>query len=257
MAINIFEIAQLIHELNPAQQKAAMTKDGQYLVIAGAGSGKTKTLVTRIAYMLGQGVKPSEIFCATFTNKSSREMKERLAKTVGDDVAGPIWMGTFHSLCVRILRKHGGVLGYDEKDGRCNFVIYDGYDVLNLIQRIFDIMKIEDIKPGLAMHYIEDAKNHLWDAEYCMLNKADSELNQVLSLVYDRYEKMLKDSNAMDFSDLINNVVYLLENHPEEARYWQNRFKYVLSDEFQDCNFSQLRLLLNLAMPHMNIFVVG
>lgn len=257
MTVNIFEVAQLLHELNPAQQRAAMTVDGRYLVIAGAGSGKTKTLVTRIAYMLGQGVKPSEIFCATFTNKASKEMKGRLAKVVGEETANPIWMGTFHSLCVRILRKHGHVLGYDEKDGRCNFVIYDSYDCLKLIERIFKIMNIEKVKPGLAMHYIENAKNNLWDAEHCLLNNAESDLDKILAQVYDRYEKMMKDANAMDFNDLIGNVVSLLENHPEEARYWQNRFKYVMSDEYQDCNSAQFRLLVGLAAPQMNVFVVG
>lgn len=257
MSVNVFEVAQLLHELNPAQQQAAMTKDGRYLVIAGAGSGKTKTLVTRIAYMLSQGVHSSEIFCATFTNKAAKEMKQRLANVVGNEVADPIWMGTFHSLCVRILRKHGGVLGYDEKDGRCNFVIYDSYDVLKLIERIYRMMKIDNLKPGLAMHYIENAKNNLWDAEHCMLNNAESETDKVLSLVYDKYEKMMRDSNAMDFNDLINNVVFILEGFPDEARYWQNRFKYVMSDEYQDANPAQFRLLVGLAAPHMNVFVVG
>lgn len=257
MAINIFEVAQLISELNPQQQAAALTLEGRYLVIAGAGSGKTKTLVTRIANMLAQGVKPKEIFCATFTNKAAREMKERLKSIVGEEIAEPIWMGTFHSLCVRILRKHGTVLGYGEKDGRCNFTIYDPADCLKTIERILSIMNIDDIKPGLVMHYIENAKNNMWNADHCMLYNAESELDKVLSQLYKRYEDMLKDANSMDFNDLINNVVYILENFPYEAAYWQNRFKFVISDEFQDANPAQLRLLVGLALPQMNIFVVG
>lgn len=257
MAVNIFEVAQLLSELNPAQQKAAMTVDGRYLVIAGAGSGKTKTLTTRIAYMMSQGVKGGEIFCATFTNKASGEMKERLAKVVGQDEADKVWMGTFHSLCVRILRRDADKLGYEKKDGRCNFVIYDGYDSHKLLERVFKIMNIQDIKIGYASNYIDRAKNNLMDPNHCLLHVAETELDQILAQVYSRYQDMMLAANAMDFGDLIMNVVTLLEEHPDVAEYWQSKFKYVMSDEYQDANHAQFRLLTNLAAPQMNVFVVG
>jgi DNA helicase II / ATP-dependent DNA helicase PcrA len=257
--LNIFQVAQMLAELNEQQREAAMTIDGRVLVIAGAGSGKTKTLTTRIANMMANGVKPGSIFCATFTNKAAREMKERLAKVAGEDMANQVWMGTFHSLCVRILRKHAYLLGYGQNDkGRCNFAIYDSYDCLKLIERIYKFMNIDGkYKPGLAMHYIDQAKNKLWTPEYCLYNNAETDIDQVMAQVYDRYQLIMKESNAMDFGDLIMNTVTLLDEFPEVAEYWQRKFEYILCDEYQDTNPAQFQLLVKLAEPQYNIFVVG
>lgn len=258
--LNPMAIASMLNELNPAQREAASTIYGPVLILAGAGSGKTKSLVTRIANMMGQGIDAKNIFCATFTNKAAREMKERLANVVGEEPMKHIWMGTFHSLCVRILRKHGHLLGYerDETSKRCKFVIYDTGDVLQVVERIYKVMNIgEKYKPGLALHYIDNAKNNLWDPEYCAYNCSEDVMEQVMAEVYMRYQEQLKMMNAMDFGDLIMNTVLLLRDHAEARDYWQEKFHFVMSDEFQDANYAQFQLLLLLAAPHYNLFVVG
>jgi DNA helicase II / ATP-dependent DNA helicase PcrA len=259
-ALNPMAIAQMLNELNEAQREAAKTIYGPVLIIAGAGSGKTKSLVTRIANMMGQGIQSKNIFCATFTNKAAREMKERLASVVGEEPMKDIWMGTFHSLCVRILRKHGHLLGYeqDETSKRCKFVIYDTGDSLQVIERIYKQMNIGDkFKEGLALHFIDNAKNNLWDAEYCAYNCSDNATEQTMAEVYMRFQDQLKMQNAMDFGDLIMNTVLLLRDHAEARDYWQEKFHFVMSDEFQDANYAQFQLLLLLAAPHYNLFTVG
>lgn len=253
-------ISYMLNELNPQQRLAANTIYGPVLVIAGAGSGKTKSLTTRIANMLSQGIGAGSIFCATFTNKAAREMKERLEKSVGEEPMKHIWMGTFHSLCVRILRKHGHLLGYeqDETTKRCKFVIYDTGDILQVIERIYKQMNIDDkYKPGYALHYIDNAKNNLWDPEYCSYHVAEKAEDQVMADVYTRYQFQMQQMNAMDFGDLIMNTVILLRDHAEARDYWQNKFHHVMSDEFQDANYAQLQLLLLLAAPQYNLFTVG
>ena len=260
MELNPMAVAGMLNELNPQQRQAATSIYGANLVLAGAGSGKTKSLTTRIANMHSQGVKPENIFCATFTNKAAREMKERLGAIVGEESMKHIWMGTFHSLCVRILRKHGHLLGYeqDEKSKRCKFVIYDTGDTLNVVERIYKQMNIKDkYKEGLALHYMDHAKNNLWDPEYCSYHVAEEASDQVMAQVYMRFQEQLKLMNAMDFGDLIMNTVLLLRDHAEARDYWQNKFHFVMSDEFQDANYAQLQLLLLLAAPQYNFFVVG
>jgi DNA helicase-2/ATP-dependent DNA helicase PcrA len=251
--ISMHKVQELLNELNPMQRKAAETLYGPVLVLAGAGSGKTKTLTYRIANMLAHGIPSSDLFVATFTNKAAREMKERIAKAVGEESAKDLWMGTFHSLCVRILRRHGHYLGYDP-----GFTIYDTNDSLNMIERIYKIMKIEEkYKPGLAMYYIDRAKNNLAFPDWCMYHMANTPQDEVMAIVYDHYQRMMREANAMDFGDLIMNVVYLLESNEEVRTYWQNKFKFVYSDEYQDSNHAQFRLLANLAYPQNNLFVVG
>lgn len=251
--VSMEKVRELLDELNPEQRVAAEAIYGPVLVLAGAGSGKTKTLTYRIANMLAQGAKPSEIFVATFTNKAAKEMKERIAKAVGEETVRDLWMGTFHSLCVRILRKHGHLLGYES-----NFTIMDAGDSLDLIKRIYKMHNVEEgTKPGLAMHYMDNAKNNLFTPDYCMHEEAETASDRMCSLVYRDFQMMAKEMNAMDFGDLIMNVVTLLEEHPDAREYWQNRFKFVLSDEYQDANHAQYHLLRLLAFPHNNIFVVG
>ncbi|MCY8466439.1 ATP-dependent helicase [Bacillus atrophaeus] len=253
-------IESMLNELNEQQRQAATTIYGPTLVLAGAGSGKTKSLTTRIANMLSQGIDGGNIFCATFTNKAAKEMKERLAMAVGEEQMQYIWMGTFHSLCVRILRKHGHLLGYeqDETSKRCKFVIYDTGDVLQVIERIYKQMNIQDnYKAGYAMHYIDTAKNNLWDPEYCAYHVAESTSDQVMADVYAKYQFQMQQMNAMDFGDLIMNTVLVLRDHEEARDYWQDKFHFVMSDEFQDANYAQFQLLLLLAAPHYNLFCVG
>jgi DNA helicase-2/ATP-dependent DNA helicase PcrA len=251
--VSMTKVQEMLNELNPDQRRAAETLYGPVLVLAGAGSGKTKTLTVRIANMLAHGIPAKELFVATFTNKAAREMKERIAKAVGEETVKDLWMGTFHSLCVRILRKHGHHLGYDNK-----FSIYDTKDCLDMVERIYKSMKIEEkYKPGLALHYIDTAKNNLWTPEHCLYYVADTPTNEVMAMVYEKYQEMMKEANAMDFGDLIANVVYLLENNHEVREFWQNRFKFVYSDEYQDSNHAQFKLLQYLAFPQNNLFVVG
>ncbi|SFJ63943.1 DNA helicase-2 / ATP-dependent DNA helicase PcrA [Paenibacillus sp. UNC496MF] len=251
--ISMHQVQALLNELNPMQRQAAEALYGPVLVLAGAGSGKTKTLTYRIANMLAHGIPSSDMFVATFTNKAAREMKERIAKAVGEENVKGLWMGTFHSLCVRILRRHGHYLGYDS-----SFSIYDTSDSLNMIERIYKIMKIDEkYKPGLALYYMDNAKNNLALPDWCMLHMAQTPQDEVMAIVYDNYQRMMKEANAMDFGDLIMNVVYLMETNQTVRDYWQNKFKFVYSDEYQDSNHAQFRLLLNLAFPHNNLFVVG
>lgn len=259
--LNPQTLTDMLTKLNPEQYQAANAIYGPVLVLAGAGSGKTHTMTTRLALMMGQhGVDAGNIFCATFTNKAAKEMKERLEKAVGPEPMKHIWMGTFHSLCVRILRKHGHLLGYerDEVSKRCKFVIYDTGDCLDLIERIYKQMNIKDrYKEGLALHYMDNAKNKLWDTEYCLHHVAETTDEQMMAQVYDKFQFQMKQMNAMDFGDLIMNVVVLLRDHQEARDYWQNKFHFVLADEFQDANYAQLQLLLLLSAPHYNLFVVG
>jgi DNA helicase II / ATP-dependent DNA helicase PcrA len=251
--ISMQKVQALLDELNPQQRLAAETLYGPVLVLAGAGSGKTKTLTYRIANMLAHGIPARELFVATFTNKAAREMKDRIALAVGEENVRDLWMGTFHSLCVRILRKHGHYLGYES-----NFSIYDTSDSLKLIERIYKMMKVDEkMKPGYALHYIDRAKNNLWTPEYCAYNCAESNMDQVASLVYRHFQDIMKENNAMDFGDLIMNVVTLLDEIPEVRDYWQNRFKFVYSDEYQDANHAQFQLLRLLAYPQNNLFIVG
>lgn len=253
------DIQTMLNELNPQQRQAAETIYGPVLVLAGAGSGKTKTMTVRIANMLSQGIGARSMFVATFTNKAAKEMRDRITKAVGEEAVKALWMGTFHSLCVKILRQYGHHLGYktDEK-GRCNFSIYDTGDSLKLVERIYKALNLEDkYKAGLALHYIDNAKNNLWTPEHCLYHNASTPTDEAMSIVYQHFQEIMKEANAMDFGDLIMNVVTLLEDHDEVREKLQSRFQYVFSDEYQDANHAQFKLLQLLAFPQNNIFVVG
>ncbi|QHW35774.1 UvrD-helicase domain-containing protein (plasmid) [Paenibacillus rhizovicinus] len=247
-------IEQMLMELNPQQRRAAEIIYGPVLVIAGAGSGKTKTLTYRIANMIGRhNIQAKNMFVATFTNKAAGEMKERIIKACGPDAVSDIWAGTFHSLCVRILRRFGHHLGYDPK-----YSIYDQDDSHRLIYKVYQMHSVEDkYHPKQAAEFIGDCKNNLADVETAMVHRVYTTQDEMMAIVYRDYQMMLKEANAMDFDDLIMNTVMLLENF-EEVRNWaQNKFQYVMSDEYQDVNHAQFRLLQMLAWPQNNIFVVG
>ncbi len=245
--------------LNDAQRAAVEQTEGPALVIAGAGSGKTRVLTYRIAHLLQQGVKPYRILSLTFTNKAAREMKERIADVVGADVANNLWMGTFHSIFARILRYESKVLGYPS-----SFTIYDSTDSKNLIKSIVKGMKLNDkaYKPGAVLSCISSAKNDLvTPVAYARdTNRTSTDKAAQRPLVYEIYARYMRDcykSGVMDFDDLLLNTNILFRDHPEILKKYQSQFDYVMVDEYQDTNFSQYLIIKKLAELHKNICVVG
>ncbi len=245
-------IQELINSLNEEQVKPVLQTEGAVLVIAGAGSGKTRVLTTRIAYLvLEKGVSPSEIMAITFTNKAAGEMKERLAKLV--DGVGMMWVSTIHSMCVRILRQDADKLGYDK-----NFTIYDETDKERVLKRVFEELSLDQDKLlKSAKNAISNAKNDGMSPEEFKSANVGLFIAQDIYSVYDAYERKLKESNALDFDDLLVKTLELFDTHPEVASYYSNKFKYIHIDEFQDTNKVQFAIARHLAKVHGNIFVVG
>src|SRR5690242_2372743 len=246
--------ADLLSSLNQAQQQAVQAIDGPVLVLAGPGSGKTRVLTHRIAYLIGQaGVDPHNILAVTFTNKAAREMKERLDALVGGGRAAALTVGTFHSICTRFLRRDIVHLGRER-----DFAIYDSDDQQRLMRRVLKDLDLDEKKyPPRAIHAnISRAKNELVDAEeYKRLGH--TYYDEVVSRCFARYQELLRDSNALDFDDLLVETVRLFEQHPQVLEKYQDRYTYMLADEYQDTNKAQYVLLKLLAAKHRNIFVVG
>jgi DNA helicase-2/ATP-dependent DNA helicase PcrA len=240
-------------DLNPAQREAVLHTEGPVLVVAGAGSGKTRVLTRRIAHLLGAvGVKPPEILAITFTNKAAGEMRERVGDLVGPP-ARAAWVMTFHSACGRILRREAQRLGY-----RSNFTIYDGADQIRLVKRCLEELERDPKRftPRGIHSQISNAKNTLvGPTEYT--DRVASFYDQTVAEVYDLYQKRLFASNAVDFDDMLFLTVDVLERFPEARAKWQEAFRYVLVDEYQDTNHAQYRLLQLLAEKHRNVFAVG
>jgi len=240
-------------DLNPAQREAVLHTEGPVLVIAGAGSGKTRVLTRRIAHLLGAvGVKPPEILAITFTNKAAGEMRERVTDLVGPP-ARAAWVMTFHSACGRILRREAERLGY-----RSNFTIYDSGDQQRLVKQCLAELERDPKRftPRGIHSQISNAKNRLvGPAEYG--ERVASFYDQTVAEVYDLYQKRLFASNAVDFDDMLFLTVDVLERFPEARQKWQDAFRYVLVDEYQDTNHAQYRLLQLLAEKHTNLFAVG
>jgi DNA helicase-2/ATP-dependent DNA helicase PcrA len=240
-------------DLNPAQREAVLHTEGPVLVIAGAGSGKTRVLTRRIAHLLGAvGVKPPEILAITFTNKAAAEMRERVEHLVGPP-ARAAWVMTFHSACGRILRREAQRLGY-----RSNFTIYDQADQIRLVKRVLEELERDPKRftPRGIHSQISNAKNTLvGPAEYA--ERVSSFYDQTVAEVYDLYQKRLFASNAVDFDDMLFLTVDVLERFPEAREKWQEAFRYVLVDEYQDTNHAQYRFLQLLAEKHRNVFAVG
>lgn len=243
----------ILQGLNPQQRKAVETINGPLLVIAGAGSGKTRVLTFRIAYMIERGVSPYNILSLTFTNKAAEEMKERIASLVGADVATKITAGTFHSVFARLLRYEAASLGYTS-----SFSIYDADDSLGLIKNIMNNMgfSIEKVSPQSVRSRISSSKNQIigWQE---FANTADNSNDKQIGQIYEAYEKWLRINNAMDFDDLLLNMYHLLNNFPNILDKYQERFKYLLVDEYQDTNRVQYLVLKKLADKYRNICVVG
>jgi superfamily I DNA/RNA helicase len=235
-------------DLNPQQQAAVKCTEGPLLVLAGAGTGKTRVITMRIAYLLHHGAKPENVLAVTFTNKAANEMRARVGQLVDKSEAKKITVCTFHSLCVRILRQDIERLGY-----KSNFAIYDEGDQLGLIRKIIARIsaKNEKLDPNLAKNLISRAKNAHWK-----IKEPDGE-SSLPAAVFHRYQEELKTANAVDFDDLLILTVGLFENHPDVAQKWQARYRYIMVDEFQDTNGLQLELICYLGGNHHNVCVVG
>ena len=247
-----------LEELNESQRNAVLYNDGPSLVIAGAGSGKTRVLTYKIAYLLEQGYKPWSILALTFTNKAAREMKERIARRVGEE-ARYLWMGTFHSIFSRILRAEAQVIGFTS-----SFTIYDSSDSKSLIKSIVKEMHLDDktYKPGMIQSRISNAKNHLVlpDAYASNAELYQNDVNAKVPAtrdIYRRYWERCRQSDAMDFDDLLVYTYLLFRDHPEIRQKYAGQFRYVLVDEYQDTNFAQHSIVLQLTKEHQHVCVVG
>jgi superfamily I DNA/RNA helicase len=235
-----------LFDLNPEQERAVRTTEGSLLILAGAGSGKTRVITARAAFLISRGIAPESILAVTFTNKAAKEMRERLATMIDPEQAKKTVMSTFHALCVRILRQDIEKLGYKR-----NFSIYDESDQSGLIKKIITRTAARDEKldPGLAKNLISKAKNRGW--------REPEDDKTLIGAVFARYNQELKNLNAVDFDDLLLLAVKLLSEHPDVRARWQGRFQYLMVDEFQDTNRLQLDLISLLADEKKNVAVVG
>lgn len=251
----------ILEGLNPEQEKAVRHVKGPLLILAGAGSGKTRVLTHRIAYLIEEyGVNPWNILAITFTNKAAGEMRERVDHIVGAG-AEYIWVSTFHSTCVRILRRYIEALGYSR-----SFTIYDADDQKSLMRDILKYLQLDPkkFKERAVLSAISSAKDELISPEQYELRAQGDFLKETYARAYREYEKRLRDSNALDFDDLICKTIQLLEENPDILEYYQNRFRYIMVDEYQDTNTAQFRLISLLANsrgengePEQNLCVVG
>lgn len=248
-----------LETFNPPQRAAVEYCEGPSLVIAGAGSGKTRVLTYKIAYLMEHGYQPWSILALTFTNKAAGEMKDRIAKIVGVDYARMLWMGTFHSIFLRILRQEHEKIGFSS-----NFTIYDAADSKSLVKSIIKEMELDDktYKPGTVQGIISNAKNQLVTAEQYASNPANRQSDArhnmaALGQIFLRYCNRCKQSDAMDFDDILLYTYLLFEKHPDVLAKWEQRFRYVLVDEYQDTNFAQHRIVWQLTRQHQHVCVVG
>lgn len=220
----------------------------------GAGSGKTKVLTHKIAYLIGEkGAKPWDILAITFTNKAANEMKERIANLVGDD-AKDIWMGTFHSICVRILRRFIDRIGFES-----SFLIFDTQDQRQMIKNCLKDLKIDDkmFTDRAVLSEISNAKNQMLEPEQYASSAIGDFRKEKIAEIYQVYQKRLKENNCIDFDDIINYTIKILKENQDVLDYYADKFKYVLVDEYQDTNKAQFTLITLLASKHGNITVVG
>ena len=240
--------------LNDKQQEAVYYTDGPLLILAGAGSGKTRVLTHRIAYLIEEkGINPWNILAITFTNKAAGEMRERVDKLVSLG-SESVWVSTFHSMCVRILRRHIGLLGYDT-----NFTIYDTDDQKTLIKDVCKLLQIDtkQLRERTLLGTISHAKNELVSVEEFRLQAGGDYLQKKIADVYEEYEKQLRANNALDFDDLLVKTVQLFHAQTDVLSSYQNRFRYIMVDEYQDTNTVQFELVRLLALQYRNLCVVG
>jgi len=247
-----------LEKLNEVQREAVLQSDGAVMIIAGAGSGKTRVLTYRIAHLIEKGVDAFNILSLTFTNKAAREMKERISKVVGDE-ARNLWMGTFHSVFAKILRMEAEKIGFPT-----NFTIYDSDDSKGLIRDLLKEQGLDDkiYKPSLVLNRISSAKNNLFNWQDYRENTELTNDDQLsgkpkLALLFELYSKRCFKASAMDFDDILYYTWKLLQEHPDVLYKYQTKFKYVMVDEFQDTNFAQYIIVRKLAAQHQNVCVVG
>ena len=245
---------EILKQLNDKQYEAVVNTEGPCLVIAGAGSGKTKVLTHKIAYLIDEkGVLPWNILAITFTNKAANEMKERIEGLVGD-VAKDIWMGTFHSVCVRILRRFIDRIGFDS-----SFIIFDTSDQRTLVKACIKSIGLDDkmFTDRSVLSEISNAKNEMLEPDQYTVRANGDFRKEKIALVYEMYQKRLKENNAIDFDDIINYTIKILMENPDILEYYSDKFHYVLVDEYQDTNKAQFTLVTMLASKNGNITVVG
>ena len=244
---------EIIQGLNPQQQAGVQTTEGPILIVAGAGSGKTKVLVTKVAYLISvKDVAPGRILAVTFTNKAAKEMKDRLENLMEFDPRG-MWIGTFHAICGRILRQESERCPFDK-----NYTIYDDADQQQVIKKILKELGLSDKEyhPRAVSAAISKAKNKLQTPEAAAKNAA-SDWDEITARIYRKYQTYLRQSNALDFDDLLVETVYLLQKNPDLLETYQERFQYILVDEYQDTNYCQYQFIKMLAAKRKNICVVG
>ncbi len=244
---------EIIDGLNDKQKEAVLATEGPCLVIAGAGSGKTKVLTHKIAYDIANGVKPWNILAITFTNKAANEMKERIEKLIGD-AAKDLWMGTFHSICVRILRKYIDRIGF-----KSDFVIFDTSDQRTLIKECLKVLNVDDkiFTDRAVLSEISNGKNEMLEPKAYGVKYAGDFRKGKIAEIYELYQKKLKENNAVDFDDIINFTIKILSENPDVLDYYTEKFKYVLVDEYQDTNKAQFTLVSLLASKYGNVTAVG
>ncbi len=245
---------EILEGLNDKQYEAVTNFEGPSLVIAGAGSGKTKVLTHKIAYLVQEKkVKPWNILAITFTNKAANEMKERVEKLVGEE-AKDIWMGTFHSICVRILRRYIDRIGFDS-----SFVIFDTSDQKTMIKNCLKELAIDDkmFTDRIIAYEISNAKNEMLEPDTYLARANGDFRKEKIGAVYTLYQKRLKENNAIDFDDIINFTIKILTENPDVLEYYSEKFKFVLVDEYQDTNKAQFMLVSLFASRYGNITVVG
>ena len=241
-----------LDNLNKEQKEAATYTEGPLLILAGAGSGKTATMTHRIAYLINQGVSPYSILAVTFTNKAAGEMRNRVEKLVGP--CPGMWIMTFHAMSLRILREHYYAAGYDK-----NFVVYDTVDQKTIIKNIIKAQNIDSKQypQGYLSAVISKEKEADSDPEHFLETKGENPKTKVIYNVYCEYQRQLKSNNAMDFDDLLVNALHVLRDNPDILAQYQNRFRYIMVDEYQDTNHIQYEIIRMMAQAHQNICVVG
>jgi len=249
----------IIEELNESQREAVLCCDAPSLVIAGAGSGKTRVLTSKIAYLLQNGMQPWNILALTFTNKAAKEMRERIGRMVGEETASRLWMGTFHSVFSRILRQECAHLGFAR-----DFTIYDASDSKSLVKSIIKDMQLDDktYKPGSVVSRISMAKNRLILPSAYMADRQNFEADMhakmpAIGQIYMQYWQRCRQSNVMDFDDLLLYTWILFSEHPDIAQKWEDRFHFVLVDEYQDTNYAQHLIVWLLTQHRQRVCVVG
>ncbi|MBO9411273.1 MULTISPECIES: UvrD-helicase domain-containing protein [unclassified Ruegeria] len=246
--------APYLDELNPAQREAVERLDGPVLMLAGAGTGKTKALTARIAHLLTKGqARPNEILAVTFTNKAAREMRDRVGRLLGQPAEGMPWLGTFHSICVKLLRRHAELVGL-----KSNFTILDTDDQLRLLKQLIKLANIDEKRwpPRMLAGIIDDWKNRALTPDKVPAADAGAYNNKGIEL-YAQYQTRLRELNAVDFGDLLLHMVTIFQQHEDVLQQYQRWFRYILVDEYQDTNVAQYLWLRLLAGAHKNICCVG